>query len=59
MTGAQQQEGLRQAGFTDEEIGAWTVGTTKKMLDAGFGMGEIESYFGKPPFDPEPVRAMI
>lgn len=52
-------QSLRQGGFTDEEVTDWSHQKRKQLSEAGFGEGEIDTYFGQPPFDPAPVKAHI
>jgi len=55
MSALEEIKTLQGAGFTDEEVAGWTMQTRKTLSDGGFGQGEIDTYFGQPPFDPKPV----
>ena len=57
MNGIDELAQLKEGGFSDEELGGWTVSKYKELSEAGFGQGEIDTYFGQPPFDPKPVAA--
>ena len=59
MNGVDQIKQLKEAGFSDEDIGTWTATTKKELFDAGFGQGEVDTYFGEPPFDPTPVKQLV
>ncbi len=59
MNGIDRLNNYKAAGFTDDELGNWTVQKSKELSDAGFGMDEISSYFGKPPFDPKPIQEHV
>lgn len=59
MNGAEQMNALREAGFSDEEILSWAVGTRQKLSDAGFNEAEINNYFGKPAIDDAPIHGFF
>lgn len=59
MNAITEMQDLKAAGFTDADIGGWALQRRKELSDAGFGQGEIDTYFGHPPFDPTPVKAHI
>lgn len=59
MNGAEQMGLLRQAGFSDQEISEWAMGTRQTLSDAGFSQEEINSYFGKPPLDEAPIHGFF
>ncbi|SOD41311.1 LPD38 domain-containing protein [Nitrosovibrio sp. Nv4] len=59
MTATARIDELKAAGFSDEEVGDWAVGKRKELSQAGFNDGEIDTYFGKPPFDPKPLVKMF
>jgi hypothetical protein len=48
---------LKQAGFSDAEIGDWATAERQRMHDAGFGDDEIDAEFGvtRPPKDVPPA----
>jgi hypothetical protein len=50
-------EMLKQAGFSDAEIGDWATAERQRMLDAGFSDDEIDAEFGvtRPPKDVPPA----
>lgn len=50
---------LKDAGFSDPELGDFAVRQRKTLSDAGFSQGEIDTYFGHPPFDPAPVKSYV
>lgn len=54
--GAKAMAELKAAGFTDEDIGAWRQRRAGVLSEAGFSQGEIDTYFGQPPFDDAPIR---
>lgn len=39
---------LRAAGFTDDEIGAWSAEKRRKLTAAGFSDDEVDAYLGLP-----------
>lgn len=51
MSAKQEIDELRNAGFTDAEIGEWAAGKRKELSEAGFAEAEIDGWFGveKPP----------
>lgn len=59
MNGVEELKQLGEAGFSEDERNSWAMGKRKELSDAGFGDGEIDSYFGQPPFDPSPVKAHV
>ena len=56
MSAIEELQQLKAAGFADDELGTWAMQRRKELSDAGFGQGEIDTYFGHPPFTPEPLK---
>ena len=46
---------IRSAGFSDEEISNWAGSKRRSLSEAGFSGGDIDAWFGKPPFNPKPI----
>src|SRR5689334_277757 len=59
MNGADEIKQLDAAGFPAEEIAAWSANRRQELSAAGFNKGEIDTYFGAPPFNPKPVQTHI
>lgn len=57
--GAQEIQDLRAAGFTDQEIQAHVDTQRAELEAAGFSRGEVDTYYGNPPFDDAPVKALL
>lgn len=55
MNGVEKMHVLKNAGFDDAELGAWARDTSILLSNAGMSQGEIDTYFGHPPFDPKPL----
>jgi len=56
---AEELKKLQSAGFTDTEIEAYAMERRQTLTASGFGQGEIDTYFGSPPFDPKPVELFV
>lgn len=52
-------EDMRAAGFSDEEVGNWAAQERNTMSQAGFGEAEIDTWFGRPPLDTGPIKALM
>jgi hypothetical protein len=59
MTGADQAEQLRRAGFSDAEVSQWAQGERSRLASAGFSDAEVSQWFGQPQPDVEPVRRFV
>jgi hypothetical protein len=59
MNGVDLIKQAKEAGFNDDEIGEGVAQLRQKATDAGFGQGEIDTFFGEPPFDPTPVKQLV
>lgn len=49
----------RAAGFTDEEISQNIADEKAKAEAAGFSSADVDAYYGNPPFDDAPVKALL
>lgn len=59
MTGVEELQALNEAGFSQEEMGGFHLSRTKELMEAGFNQGEINTYWGSPPFDPNPIVSHV
>lgn len=49
----------RAAGFTDEEIAQNIADEKSKAEAAGFSAADVDTYYGNPPFDDAPIKALL
>lgn len=49
----------RAAGFTDEEIAQNIADEKAKAEAAGFSSADVDAYYGNPPFDDAPIKALL
>lgn len=59
MNGAAQIEQMQKAGFSSEEIGAWSSQKRQHLTSAGFGEGEVDAWFGQKEPNLEPFREHV
>lgn len=59
MTGVEEIQKARAAGFSDEEIEGFITSEKAKAEAAGFSPAEVDTYYGRPPFDDAPVKALL
>lgn len=56
MTGQEEIQRARAAGFSDQEI-ADGIAQEKALAEkAGFSSADVDAYYGNPPFNPQPVK---
>lgn len=55
MSAVEEIKRLHEAGFTEEEISQWEASVRNDLMTAGFRQDEIDTYFGKPPYNPQPL----
>lgn len=59
MTGQEEMQKARAAGFSDQEI-ADGIAQEKAMAEkAGFSSADVDAYYGNPPFDSKPVKELV
>lgn len=59
MTGAEELQRAKAAGFTDEELAEWLAQERERARKAGFSMQEFDAYWGIKSFDDAPIKALI
>lgn len=59
MTGLEEIQRAREAGFSDQEIEDHITSEKSKAQEAGFSPAEVDAYYGRPPFEDAPVRALL
>lgn len=59
MNGADSIGLLQEGGYTPDEVQAWVVGERQKLTAGGFSAEEIDTHFGRPPADDEPIRELF
>lgn len=59
MTGLEEIQRARAAGFSDQEIEDHITSEKSKAQDAGFSPAEVDTYYGRPPFQDAPVKALL
>lgn len=59
MTGLEEIQRAREAGFSDQEIEDHITSEKSKAQEAGFSPAEVDVYYGRPPFEDAPVRALL
>lgn len=59
MSARQRITDLEQAGFTPEEIADWSAKKRQELGASGFSEAEIDTWFGKPPFDSTPIKEYV
>lgn len=50
---------LQDGGFSDSEIEDYAMQRRQILTSAGFLQGEIDTYFGSPPFDSKPIHGFV
>lgn len=59
MTGVEEIQQARQAGFTDQEIEDFITEEKAKAEAAGFSSAEVDEYYGRKQFDDAPIKALL
>lgn len=59
MTGLEEIQQARQAGFSDQEIEDFITSEKAKAEAAGFSSAEVDEYYGRKQFDDAPVKALL
>ena len=59
MTGIEEIQTARQAGFSDDEIETFIAEEKAKAEAAGFSAAEVDAYYGRPAFDDAPIKALL
>lgn len=57
--GVAEENKLRTAGFTEEEVGQWRAQTAQKLSQSGFASNEIDEYFGYKNPDMTPMKKVF
>jgi hypothetical protein len=56
MTGLEEIQKAKEAGFSDDEIASGLTVERQKAIDAGFSPQDFDEYYGKKSFDPKPIQ---
>lgn len=59
MTGQEEMQRARAAGFSESEIADGIVGEKAKAIKAGFTAEDVDAYYGQPAFDAQPVKDLV
>lgn len=59
MTGQEEMQRARAAGFSETEIADGVMEEKAKAIKAGFTADDVDAYYGTPPFDPAPVHDYV
>lgn len=57
--GLKEIQDARAAGFSDQEIQDYIISKKAEAESAGFSSADVDAYYGSPPFDDAPIKALL